>query len=114
LQADYTRDLLTLAFSHPSVTAIMIWGFWEGRHWKPDAALWRRDWSIKPNGKVWTDLIMREWHSAGESVTDADGWISFRGFHGIYQIDAGTGASHQVSLDKSRPSAVVHSHPTPN
>jgi len=105
LQADYTRDLLTLAFSHPSVTAIMIWGFWEGRHWKPDAALWRRDWSIKPNGKVWTDLTMREWHTAGEAVTDESGWFSFRGFHGIYQIDAGDGVSRQVTLDPQRPAA---------
>lgn len=86
LQADYTRDLLTAAFSHPSVTAVMIWGFWEGRHWKPDAALWRRDWSIKPNGRVWTRLTGEHWHTAGEAITDADGWISFRGFHGRYEI----------------------------
>jgi GH35 family endo-1,4-beta-xylanase len=110
LQADYTRDLLTLAFSHPSVTAIMIWGFWEGRHWKPDAALWRRDWSIKPNGKVWLYLTTRDWHTAGEAVTDADGWVSFRGFHGIYQIDAiagETGNKHQVRLDKKSPDARI-------
>lgn len=86
LQADYTRDLLTLAFSHPSVTAIMIWGFWEGRHWKPDAALWRRDWTVKPNGRVWTDLTLREWSSSGEVLTDDEGGISFRGFYGRYDI----------------------------
>jgi GH35 family endo-1,4-beta-xylanase len=111
LQADYTRDLLTLAFSHPSVTAIMIWGFWEGRHWKPDAALWRRDWSIKPNGKVWTDLTTRVWHTAGESVADADGWISFRGFHGSYTLGIEEGGKHrkaEVELDKSRPNSLVN------
>jgi hypothetical protein len=110
LQADYTRDLLTLAFSHPSVTAIMIWGFWEGRHWKPDAALWRRDWSIKPNGKVWTDLTMREWATSGEAVTDADGWISFRGFHGNYKLDTEENSqprTTEVALGKSRPTAIV-------
>jgi GH35 family endo-1,4-beta-xylanase len=110
LQADYTRDLLTLAFSHPSVTAIMIWGFWEGRHWKPDAALWRRDWSIKPNGKVWTDLTLGEWHTQGEAVTDAEGWISFRGFHGSYEIETasrGSGAPQQVTLDKTTPVAQI-------
>jgi GH35 family endo-1,4-beta-xylanase len=110
LQADYTRDLLTLAFSHPSVTAVMIWGFWEGRHWKPDAALWRRDWSIKPNGRVWVDLVTRKWHTAGETVSDADGWISFRGFHGIYQVDSAGGpgipAKHVV-LNAANPSAQV-------
>ena len=111
LQADYTRDLLTLAFSHPSVTAIMIWGFWEGRHWKPDAALWRRDWSIKPNGKVWSDLTTREWNTTGEAVTDADGWISFRGFHGRYTLATGEGKTPQtaeVELDPSRPNRLVN------
>jgi GH35 family endo-1,4-beta-xylanase len=115
LQADYTRDLLTLAFSHPSVTAIMIWGFWEGRHWKPDAALWRRDWSIKPNGKVWTDLTMREWTTHGEAITDNDGWISFRGFHGTYTLEVGEGGTRrnvEVALDKSQPSALVDTIPT--
>jgi GH35 family endo-1,4-beta-xylanase len=117
LQADYTRDLLTLAFSHPSVTSVMIWGFWEGRHWKPDAALWRRDWSIKPNGKVWTGLTMREWHTAGEAVTDADGWISFRGFHGSYTLEVEEGGKPWkagIALDKSRPSAEVQSNRTNN
>lgn len=111
LQADYTRDLLTLAFSHPSVTAIMIWGFWEGRHWKPDAALWRRDWSIKPNGKVWSDLTTREWNTTGEALTDADGWISFRGFHGRYTLATGEGKTPrtaEVELDKSRPNGLVN------
>lgn len=111
LQADYTRDLLTLAFSHPSVTAIMIWGFWEGRHWKPDAALWRRDWSIKPNGKVWSDLTTREWNTAGEAVTDVDGWISFRGFNGRYTFATGEGKTSQIAeveLDKSRPNGLVN------
>ena len=105
LQADYTRDLLTLAFSHPSVTAIMIWGFWEGRHWKPDAALWRRDWSIKPNGKVWVDLTTHEWHTAGDAVTDENGWFSFRGFHGVYQVDADDRPLLQVTLNPEEPNA---------
>ena len=31
LQADYTRDFLTMVFSHPAVTGFQMWGFWEGR-----------------------------------------------------------------------------------
>ncbi|HXI18191.1 MAG TPA: endo-1,4-beta-xylanase, partial [Chloroflexota bacterium] len=56
LQEDYTRDFMTAMFSHPAVDAILMWGFWEARHWRPDAALFRRDWSIKPNGRAWTEL----------------------------------------------------------
>lgn len=58
LQADYLRDVMTMAFSHPAMQAIVMWGFWEGRHWKPDAALYRKDWSTKPAGKVWEELVL--------------------------------------------------------
>ncbi len=86
LQADYTRDLLTLAFSHPSVTAIMAWGFWEGRHWRPDAAMWRKDWTLKPNGKAWLDLTTREWWTRPSGVTGQNGDFATRGFYGNYEI----------------------------
>jgi len=46
LQADYLRDVMTITFSHPSFSSIVMWGFWEGRHWRPNGALWRKDWSI--------------------------------------------------------------------
>ena len=59
LQADYLRDVMTIAFSHPNMRSIIMWGFWEGRHWKPDAALYRRDWSIKPAGVVWRSWCWR-------------------------------------------------------
>ena len=35
MQADYTRDFLILAFSHPSVVGVQLWGFWENAHWIP-------------------------------------------------------------------------------
>ena len=105
LQADYTRDLLTLAFSHPSVTAIMTWGFWEGRHWRPDAALWRRDWSLKPNGRVWLDLTTREWWTDVSIRTDAEGNARFRGFPGEYEIRHGSEAPVKARLEKARPTA---------
>lgn len=104
LQADYTRDLLTLAFSHPSVTAIMTWGFWEGRHWRPDAALWRKDWSLKPNGKVWLDLTTRRWWTQATGVTDAKGGFHLRGFPGDYEVRIGRGPSESVRLDANRSS----------
>lgn len=107
LQADYTRDLLTLAFSHPSVTAIMTWGFWEGRHWRPDAALWRKDWSLKPNGQVWLDLTTRRWWTREQGVTDAKGGFKLRGFPGDYNIRTGSGAPLRVRLADGRREVTV-------
>jgi endo-1,4-beta-xylanase len=86
LQADYTRDFLTTLFSHPNVNGILTWGFWEGRHWRPNAAYFRRDWSIKPAGQVWMDLVLHEWRTDAQGPTDPQGNFQTRGFLGDYEI----------------------------
>lgn len=86
LQADFTRDFLILAYSHPSVVGVQHWGFWEGNHWKPPAAMYRADWSEKPNAKVYKDLVLHQWRTALTAMTDADGRCSVRGFYGEYRV----------------------------
>ena len=86
LQADYTRDYMTLAFSHPAVTGFLSWGFWEGAHWRPEGAYFRKDWSIKPAGQVWIDLVMNKWWTRVSGKTDARGAYDTRGFLGDYEI----------------------------
>jgi len=86
LQRRYMRDFLTAAYSHPSVDAIIMWGFWEGKHWLPTAALYRWDWSIKPNGQAWLDLVKRDWWTNAEGRTGANGGYRTRGFLGVYEI----------------------------
>lgn len=88
VQADYTRDFMALAFSHPSLNTLLMWGFWEGRHWLPDAALFRRDWSIKPNGVAWTNLVFGEWWTQTNRVSDVNGGLTLRGFKGDYDLEA--------------------------
>jgi GH35 family endo-1,4-beta-xylanase len=88
-QAMYTRDFLTLCFSHPALKGFMIWGFWEGAHWLPRGAMIRRDWSTKPNFDAWNDLIFREWWTDVEGTTGDDGIFRTRGFLGDYEIEAG-------------------------
>ena len=43
-------------FSHEAYTGFVMWGFWEGAHWKPETALWRKDWTEKPAAKIWKVL----------------------------------------------------------
>ena len=57
LQADFTRDLLTLAYSHPACNGVMLWGFWEGAHWRPKGALYRKDFTAKPVAHAWHEAI---------------------------------------------------------
>jgi uncharacterized protein (TIGR03437 family) len=87
VQAEYTRDFLTACFSHPAIKGFMMWGFWEGAHWKPQAAMIRRDWSTKPNYTVWNDLLYSQWWTDVRGATASDGSWRTRGFLGDYEIE---------------------------
>ena len=110
LKADYTRDFLTACFSHPGVVGVNTWGFWEGDHWKPSAALVRKDWTLTPWGAAWFDLIEREWWTHETGTTDRDGRFSLSGFLGDYEITvegAGKKVSIPASLAKHQPELVI-------
>jgi len=86
LQADYLRDVLTAAFSHPHVVGVVMWGFWAGRHWKPEAALFDRDWTLRPHGQAWRDLVLGRWWTRAAGPADARGRFVTRGFLGAYDV----------------------------
>lgn len=91
-QAAFMRDFMTATFSHPSVQSINIWGFWEKKHWIPAAALFRADWSLKPNGQAWFDLVHKTWQTSEDGKTGANGKFATRGFLGDYEITVSRGA----------------------
>lgn len=110
LQADYMRDFLIAAYSHPSVEAIIMWGFWEGRHWRPHAALFDRDWTIRPHGKVWKQLVHQQWRTDAKGKTDSTGRYKTRGFLGRYEVTVSTSAGvsrRTVELDAKGHSVTV-------
>jgi hypothetical protein len=79
----------------------MMWGFWEGAHWRPRAALWNRDWSLRPHGQVWVDLVTKEWWTNTGGRTDARGGFATRGFCGDYEVTVefeGKTASRRLTL----------------
>ncbi len=86
LQADWLRDCLIMSYSHPAYRAFILWVFWEGTGYKPELALWRSDWSEKPNAKVWRELVDEQWRTKATGVTDAEGTFHTRGHRGLYQI----------------------------
>ncbi len=88
LAADYTRDVLIAVFSHPAYTSFLFWGFWEGSHWKPEAASWNKDWSIRKRGEVLEEWIGRKWHTEVTLKTDVNGLVKWRGFPGWYEVHA--------------------------
>jgi len=104
LQARYTRDFMTAIFAHPGVDAFIMWGFWEGRHWRPNCAMFRRDWTIKPNGEAYKDLVFKRWWSDADGKTGAGGTFAARGFLGDYEVTVTQGrlkATQAVKLVKA-------------
>eukprot|EP00276_Gloeochaete_wittrockiana_P009167 CAMPEP_0184648008 /NCGR_PEP_ID=MMETSP0308-20130426/5056_1 /TAXON_ID=38269 /ORGANISM="Gloeochaete witrockiana, Strain SAG 46.84" /LENGTH=889 /DNA_ID=CAMNT_0027079487 /DNA_START=464 /DNA_END=3133 /DNA_ORIENTATION=- len=86
LQADFTTDFFTWAFSQPKISEFFVWGFWEGRHYNPNAAYFRKDWSIKPSGAALRDLLKFKWWTRAGGNTNARGEFSGRGFKGLHQV----------------------------
>ena len=108
MQADYTRDMLTVAFASPHVSSFLMWGFWEKAHWIKNAALFRPDWSPKPNAKAWQDLVKGAWWTRATATTDATGQASVRGFKGDYRITVtANGITQIVSASLREPTASI-------
>jgi GH35 family endo-1,4-beta-xylanase len=98
--ADYMRDFMTAVFAHPSVSGFVQWGFWERMHWQPERALFRADWSIKPNGVAYKQLVFRDWWTTAAGATDDSGRyrVADKAFKGRYDITASlAGASVTTS-----------------
>jgi hypothetical protein len=87
-----------MLFSHPAVEGIIMWGFWDAAHWKKNAPLFREDWSLKPAGQIYKDLVLEEWRTQNSGPTDGKGVYQTRGFHGRYKITATSqvGSSEKV------------------
>jgi endo-1,4-beta-xylanase len=104
LQADFMRDYMIALFSHPNVNSIMLWGFWEGRHWRPEAALYNCEWKLRPHGQVWIDLVHRQWLTDVRTTLDGSGAAAVRGFCGEYEVSvtATDGRSKTIRTDLPR------------
>ena len=102
LAADYLRDSLIACFSHFAYDGFLLWGFWEGSHWIPDAALWKKDWTIKAAGKTWEEWVGKRWQTRKILTTDAEGMISWRGFKGSYRMEAGSQSAGPFQPGDSR------------
>ncbi|HEX6274486.1 MAG TPA: endo-1,4-beta-xylanase [Polyangiaceae bacterium] len=97
LAGDFTRDFYTTLFSHPAVGGIVMWGFWDGSHWKSNAPLYGKDWAEKPAGRAYRDLVLGRWRTRASGKTDAKGAFATRGFHGEYEITVTAGARKKAT-----------------
>lgn len=97
LDAQFFKDFLTAVFSHPAVEGFLMWGFWDGAHWQHHAPIFNTDWTEKPSGKVYEDLVLHDWWTNADGTTDAAGSYALRGFLGDYEVTV-TKGSKTVTL----------------
>lgn len=85
VRADNLEDFYRIAFSHPAVHGIIMWGFWENSHWRENCYIVNADWSLNEAGRRY-EALRAEWRTEIEDRTDSGGNVRFRGFHGTYEI----------------------------
>lgn len=99
MQADELRKILPIYFAHPAVEAVLFWGFWEIVHWRPWSALWKKDWTITPQGRAFRDLVFKEWWTQVSGKADASGRFRTDAFFGDYLISS-NGRTQQATLSR--------------
>jgi len=101
MQADELRRIFPVYFAHPGVEGILMWGFWEGAHWKPWSALWKKDWTITPQGQAYRDLVFKEWWTQVSGTADTSGRYQTDAFFGDYIISS-NGLTQKAALSKKK------------
>ncbi|MAY75929.1 MAG: hypothetical protein CMJ31_14660 [Phycisphaerae bacterium] len=99
-RAESLETMYRVAFSHPSVEAISLWGYWAGRHWRgADAALVEMDWTVNEVGLRLGELL-DEW-STHDSGRPSAGVLEARVFHGEHDVlvthDGGSAQAEAVA-----------------
>ena len=88
MNAQYTRDFLIATFSHPAVAGFLMWGFWEGAHWRAaeGGAIFNRDWTPRLAATAYEDLLFKQWWTKLNGQSDKTGQFSNRAFYGTHLI----------------------------
>merc|ERR1711990_1407543 len=84
-RAKHLAHFLRAAFSHESVEGIMLWGYWDQRHWRGKEASLADGPNLTLNaaGKKYRDLVFRKWWTDQKENSNN---FQTRAFKGDYKI----------------------------
>ncbi len=99
-KARLLEEFYRTCFAHPAVEGILMWGFWEGAHWRPKAALWKRDFTPTPAAEAYRRLVFDEWWTRWEGQADAEGRCEVPAFFGRHRVEV-AGRGKDVDLPKA-------------
>ena len=105
VETRYTEDFLTATFSHPQMDGFLMWGFWDGKHWRDSAPMFDLNWNLKPAGEGFLNKVFGDWWTETTVTTDASGEAQERVFKGDYLIGidcAGELVTYEVDVRGDR------------
>lgn len=108
-KAGALRRYFRIAFAHPAVTGILMWGFWEGANWIPQSSLYRRDWTPTPAAEAYRKLVFGEWWTRAETKADTNGIAAVRAFYGTHRVRA-AGKEAVVTLSAREGAKIADLH----
>ncbi|SEQ93721.1 endo-1,4-beta-xylanase [Natrinema salaciae] len=100
-QGEFLYQFMKTTFSHEAVTDFVIWGPWDGSHWRDDAPLFYEDWTPKPGYDAYTDLVFDQWWTSDAGTTDDSGTYATDAFLGVHEVTitaGGESTTEQVSV----------------
>jgi len=107
ISADNIENFMRICFSHANVEGIMFWGFMNGQMWRTNAGLCDSSGNLTVQGQRYESL-MDEWTTEDDGITDVDGNVDFRGFHGTYEITlTKTGQTTEVHTIELEPGSAT-------
>ncbi len=101
VQVNELNKLFPIYFAHPKVEALVMWGFWAGSHWQPHCAMWKEDWSPRPQADAYRNLVFDKWWTSQEENTDQNGKLEVRAFYGDYNITC-NGVAKTITSSKKQ------------
>ncbi len=108
IKAEGLAGLYETAFAHPAVEGIMMWGFWEGVHWRPDAALWKKDWTPAKAAKAYRDLVYNRWWTQFEGEANDQGVCEVKVFFGLHEVTIGGTSAKMVRISRKEGSKTIY------
>jgi GH35 family endo-1,4-beta-xylanase len=98
-QAEFLVRMYKLIFAHPAMKECSYWDLLDDFTWNQcEGGLVTADRRPKAAYHALKRLFHEEWNTSCKAVTDADGCLAFRGFHGDYSVALNGGDSVALSL----------------
>jgi len=92
-QAREISEMYSVLFAHPLVEAITTWDFNDGCWLKAPSGFVHEDNTDKPSYHTLKKLIHGDWETHAALVTDEEGYVSFSGFKGDYELKSAAGSA---------------------